>query len=441
LKHWKIVIIILAVFLMLLAVFSEVAFAENPNLSILVERGFANNPLIRAAHEKVVFAEAELREANADMGPKVGAAAGGIVGGDDFSMQLPVAGSGNAVIPVGFRNTYITAVGFLQTIYSGGSLCSIKQGKTLALDAARAEETRVRQSVANSVQVTYYNRKRAEEKEIVAEEAVSLAKDHLLKAEALFRSGVVARGDVLRSRVAVAQSKLDLIRAQNAAESSLTVLERAVGTVVYPEDLTCNIGDNCRQSPDITEISVDEMVQNAYAGRQEIKMYSLLSRQAEKLAKAAAGQLLPQIMAGGAYFNADDSFLPRGDDNWKVGIVAYWTLFDSGKAKSKTEQSKAKARELLDRLDDMKNIIRTEVTQAGLNLRSAQRRLNVTEHQVAVSEEDYRITKQRYQEHVGTNLDLLDARLALTDSRREFVDALYDIEIAKANLIYAIGSE
>ncbi|HAJ93423.1 MAG TPA: TolC family protein, partial [Synergistaceae bacterium] len=134
-------------------------------------------------------------------------------------------------------------------------------------------------------------------------------------------------------------------------------------------------------------------------------------------------------------------FLPRGDDNWKVGIVAYWTLFDSGKAKSKTEQSKAKARELLDRLDDMKNIIRTEVTQAGLNLRSAQRRLNVTEHQVAVSEEDYRITKQRYQEHVGTNLDLLDARLALTDSRREFVDALYDIAIAKANLIYAIGSE
>ena len=64
----------------------------------------------------------------------------------------------------------------------------------------------------------------------------------------------------------------------------------------------------------------------------------------------------------------------------------------------------------------MKNIIKMEVTQAQLNLRSAESRLAVAQRRVAESEEDYRITRRRYDERVGTTLDMLDARLALINS-------------------------
>ena len=426
--------------LMLLALVG-CSFAETP-LDALVKRASDGNPLIMAARERVNRARAELDEARAGMGPKGGVALGALVGGDEFSVAAPavLAQLGITSLQIGSRNTYAAAVGFMQTIYAGGSLTAMKQAKSLALDAARAEEARTEQSVTNAVRVAYFNRKRAEEKQSVAEEAVTLTKNHLARAEKLFNSGVVAKGDVLRSKVAVAESELDLIRAKNAAELSLTALERAVGSPVSPDEIKGGVPRRSVTLRNVEPAGPDPL-EAAYENRQELKMYSLLSRQAEKVAKAAAGQSLPQIVAGAAYFNADDSFFPSGEDNWKVGIAAYWSVFDSGRVKAKTNQAKAQARELLHRLDDMKNAVRMEVVQAQQNLRSAQSRLEVAERQAAVSEEDYRIAKRRYEEQVGTNLDMLDARLALTNSRTELVDALYDIETARANLAFAVGKD
>ena len=106
---------------------------------------------------------------------------------------------------------------------------------------------------------------------------------------------------------------------------------------------------------------------------------------------------------------------------------------------AKTTEAKAKAKELLFMLDDMKNTIRMEVTQAELNLKSAESRLVVATRQSNEAREDYRIATRRYTESVGTNLDTLDARLALTNSLTELATAMYDIKSAEADLRYAIG--
>ncbi|MPM91447.1 hypothetical protein SDC9_138576 [bioreactor metagenome] len=137
--------------------------------------------------------------------------------------------------------------------------------------------------------------------------------------------------------------------------------------------------------------------------------------------------------------NAGDEFFPSGNEEMVLSLMARWTIFDSGEVSAKTKQAKAQARELIHFIEDMKNTVKMEVTQAELNLKSAQSRFDVAERQVAESEEDYRIAVRRYEEQVGTNLDMLDARLALTSSRTEEVDARYDICIAEANLLYSLG--
>ena len=438
---------------LLLAVAASNAFAANPSLEKLVTRAQDSNPLIQATHEKVVRAQEALNEASANMGPKAGVAMGALWGTDDYSISpanylspgaaalLKQANISVNDIDLGYKNTYVSAIGFIQAIYTGGSLQALKQSKQLALEAAKTEEARVRQGVTNGVQVSYYNRKRAEEKQVVAEEAVSLTKDHMGRAEKLFNAGVVAKSDVLRSKVAVSEAELDLIRAKNAVELSLTAIEKAVGDTVTSADVSDGLPKRAASTlrQELRETPPDALA-TAYEKRQELKMYSLLSQQAEKVAKAAKGQLLPQIVGAAGYYTVDDSFFPTDNDEFKVGLAATWTIYDSGRVKAQTNQAKAQARELLSRLSDMKTTVKLEVTQAELNLRSAESRLNVAEHQVQTSEEDYRIAKRRYDESVGTNLDVLDARLALTNSRTELVDALYDIRIAEANLQYAMGT-
>ncbi|MDO5562738.1 MAG: TolC family protein [Synergistaceae bacterium] len=435
-------IILTAVTMLMLSSSAVYAFVANapavanidPALNALVEQAKQNNPLISAAQQRVKKAEAELSEAKANMGPKAGVAAGALWQKDAVSVTLPMVGS----IPLISKNVYGTAVGFIQTIYAGGSLYAMQQASELALDAAKAEGSRVEQSVVNAVRTAYFNRRRAEEKEKVALEAVTLTKDHLGRAEKLFKSGVIAKSDVLRTKVAVAQSEMDHIKAANAVQITLSALERAVGAPIDPAKLE---NDKVRRVvKTLRNIRPQhDYIAEAYENRAELKMYDLLSRQAGKVARAAQGQQLPQIVGVGMYTNVDDTFFPSGKEEWRLGLAAYWTIFDSGRISAKTRQAKAQASELLYKLDDMKNVIKMEVTQAELNLRSAEARLIVAERRETEAKEDYRISVKRYEAGVGTNLDMLDARLALTSSRTELVDALYDIDIAWSDLVFAVG--
>lgn len=412
--------------------FNEVSFcADSQVLEKLILTAREENPLISAAEERVRQAEGAVREAGAKMGPKLGVGAAAIWPRDRF---VPIEG-----LPLSFGNVYVAAAGFVQTVYAGGSLFAAREAAQLAKNAAEAEKARITQTVTNSVRTAYYNWKRSCGKEKVASEAMTLARDHLARAEKLFKSGLIAKGDVLRNKVAVADAELNYIRACNAVEISVSALERAVGSAVDRKEIEEEkfYSDTVR-SIDLTS-ETEGNIKRAYENRMEIKIYDLMSRRALKIARAAEGQLLPQIIAAGGVIDSGNEFFPSDNEEVVFSLIARWTIFDSGEVSAKTRQAKAQARELIFLIDDMKNTIRMEVTQAELNLKSAHSRLRVAERQVTESEEDYRIAVRRYEEQVGTNLDMLDARLALTNSRTEKVEALYDICIAEADLLYSLG--
>jgi len=422
-----------------LAASGAASAADDALLESLLSAAERNNPQISAAAERTTAAEARLAGAAAQMGPKAAASMGALWSGGDFEKEVGVMGTALSV-PVLESHTYAAAVMLTQTIYSGGSLQARKEAARLAKDASEARGARTKQGVDNAVRRAYYAVRAAQAKELVAEEAASLAKEHRAQAEKLFNAGVVAKSDVLRSNVAVASSELDVIRARNATAVAMTALRRAVGAdlpgeIEKKEPLSSILSREGR--PYGADTSAD--VAAAYESREELKAYSLLSRQAEKLARAAKGLLLPQIFGAVGYAAAGDSFFPDDYNEPVAALGVYWNFYDGGAAKAKTDEAKANARELLFLLDDMKNVIRMEVTQAESSLSSAGSRLEVARRQLAESREDYRIAQRRYAESVGTNLDALDARLALANSMSEVVTAFYDIKSAEADLIYAMG--
>ncbi|MDD4751103.1 MAG: TolC family protein, partial [Synergistaceae bacterium] len=80
-----------------------------------------------------------------------------------------------------------------------------------------------------------------------------------------------------------------------------------------------------------------------------------------------------------------------------------------------------------------------DVSKASVNLDSAIQMVKVAEDSVAQSEEDYRIAMKRYQNQMGTNIDVLDARLAMTDTRNARTNAVAEARTAYADLLYAMG--
>ncbi|MFP4483092.1 MAG: TolC family protein, partial [Thermovirgaceae bacterium] len=72
-------------------------------------------------------------------------------------------------------------------------------------------------------------------------------------------------------------------------------------------------------------------------------------------------------------------------------------------------------------------------------LEAARQRVDVARAQVASAEEDYRMALKRYAAQVGTNIDALDARVALENARTQYVDAVHDALQARADLLFAMG--
>jgi outer membrane protein TolC len=120
-------------------------------------------------------------------------------------------------------------------------------------------------------------------------------------------------------------------------------------------------------------------------------------------------------------------------------LVAQWRLYDSGEVSSRVEQAKASSRELLHSMTDMERQVSLEVSTAQLNLASAQVRIQVAQDQLLSAEEDYRMALKRYTAQVGTNIDVLDSRLALNSARTALVDAVYDAYSGYADLLFAVG--
>lgn len=418
--------------------------ADDPKLEKILDVASYNNPNISAAIERVNQARADLKGAKSKFGPKVVGSVGAQWNEDEQGRPAlnPANGSVVGVVPMQYRNAYGASLSFIQAVYTGGTITANKRAAEFALSAAQSESLRVYQNILNSVRVSYYDCQRALAKLQVAIATLQLSREHLKQTEALHDAGVVPMGDVLRVRVSVSQSDLDRISAENALDVGWVALERLVGTSLPRDEILVPVaGERTHELKPPEYTLPPDVVNRALERRAEIKAYDLQRQRAEQMAKAARGQSLPNIALSGRTSTMDDKFWPGGNDTWYVQLGLEWTLFDSGEISSQVEVAKATARELLHRIDDLHGQVRQEVVQAELNLRSALTRLDVAEDQISTAEEDYRMALRRYDAQVGTNLDVLDARVALSDSRTEYVDAVYDIAIAQSGLIYAMGDD
>ncbi|HOO63639.1 MAG TPA: TolC family protein [Synergistaceae bacterium] len=413
------------------------AEAEELTLETALNLAMKENPILLGAREQVYQAEEEISAAKAGLGPDLQVLLSYTK--EKEAARYPVYGvSGGSIIgfaPAGYEDTWYTALQLTQVLYAGGSIRAGVKAAEFQRDSADSLYKRSIQSVANSVRKAYYDLQRFRAQLDVAEASVELAQEHLKQVEAFYRNGVVAKNEVLRVQVDVSSAELERIRMDNAVKVAWKALERAVGASLQTE---YTLGDPEDTLP-VFDIPEDPG-KLALLRRPEIFSFEFQSKAAMQVAAAEKGQLLPQVFFEGKVNAADDSFFPENDD-WTLGISVQWTLFDSGEQNAKAAQAKSLARQLLHELEDLRREIGLEVSTANLDLESATQRVEVAQAQVESAEEDYRMALRRYTAQVGTNIDVLDARVALSEARTALVNAVYDGRSAYSDLLYAIGED
>lgn len=412
---------------------SQTAFAGETvelNLQEAMERAFNTNPAINIAGYNVKSAKASLDAARSSHLLSITAQHQSQRKGYDEKDYKYNPLTGEARISEGYGNS-ITAT---LPIYTGGKIRgTVRQAKAnynSVLEGKQKAYNDMRATVTNG----YCDLLQAGNMQQLGRESVQRLEDHLKNVQAQYEVGVVAKVDVLRSQVELSNAKQSLIQAENAYQVAEANLNRIVG---LPMDTTLKLDNILTYS----EYAEDMAYCLDYASQYRPEL-----EQARQGVEAAKGALMvarsgymPQISANASQSWSDTNW--PGDENgqWNVGIGVSLNVFDSGVTWSKINGAKADLAVAEETYRDTVDAVNLDVRNCYLNLREAEKRIGTTETAVSQAEEDYRIAQVRYMAGVGTNTDVLDAQVALTQAKTNYLQAMYDYNTSKTDLENAMG--
>jgi outer membrane protein TolC len=184
--------------------------------------------------------------------------------------------------------------------------------------------------------------------------------------------------------------------------------------------------------------ALEQLVSEALQERPELAEIGLRQRASEQDIRAVQAGRYPTLEFLGDH-DVHSSDLTRGNSSYFVGLGARLLLFDGHRTASEIREAKARLAELAARSRREALDVELEVRRAYLQLADARQRSRVSEQAVTFAEASLREAEARYREQAATLTQLIDAQVALSNTRVRFTNITADVEIARAALERAAG--
>ena len=321
------------------------------------------------------------------------------------------------------------------TLWSGNKVESQVSQAKLALDSSQWGIAKARQQLKYDATDAYFKFMAARDNVKLSQESVERLERYLQDVKLQFDVGVVAKVDVLRSEVELAKAKQSLIEAQNTYDVTMASLNNVIG---YPLTTVLDVKGDLSYSRYEKELAF--CIDTALRQRPEISQMTDSAKSAQEAITIAKAGYLPTVSA---VYQAGwgDNIFPGGNNyNWTAYLLTSWTIFDSGLTAGKVKQAVEGYKKAQEQLKQTVDSVQLDVRQTYLSLKSAEQSIATSSSAVGLAEEDYKIKVIRYQAGVGTNLDVLDAQVALTTAKNNYLKAMYEYNNFRAKLDKAMGA-
>ena len=327
-------------------------------------------------------------------------------------------------------------LGLTQPIYLGGSVRAAIRGAKINIDIAEEVLRQSCQEVLFQVQKGYYDVLLARELKRADEEQVSLARSHLENVEKRLKEGVASKFDLLRAQVALANARAQAIQSQNAVHLAVTAFLKTLG--LSPQS----------QVDFLDELVYEEMVSEfdqeearALIYRSDLRQAALNIRYQKESIEIAKADFRPRLNFLASY-NYVRPFAAIGDvwgDELSATVALEVPVFDGFRTKGKVMQEEASLEALKTLALDLEETMRQELQEAFLSIDDAREFVESQEANVTQAEESLRLAEVGYKNGVNRLIEVHDARVALTQARRNLCQAVYNHMLAKLLLERATG--
>ncbi len=248
----------------------------------------------------------------------------------------------------------------------------------------------------------------------------------------LHDQGMVPVNDLLSAQVSLADAKQKELNARNQLDTARAaynrILVRSLDSAVEIEPLEFAA----------FEEPLEELTDRAIQTRAELTLLSKQSEGLEQLAAAQQAATGPQVLLSGGTNYTQNSHQVH-ESLWSANLTLSWDIFDGNIASHKSSATLKRAGSVREQRYDYESIIRLNVRNAWLKMQESQERIKVAEEALKQADENLNVSRNRYQEGVGTNTDVLNAESLRINSRVNYENAYYDFGLAIMRLKRAMG--
>ncbi len=418
--------------------------AETLTLDQAISTALGHNPGLKAADSQIEAADAGVLRSTSGFLPKV-TLSETWSRTDNPLMALGTKLNQEIITPADFNpavinnpeaiSNYNTRISVMQPVFNGGKEYIGRNQARLAKEASIQDRERTKQetdlqrdqSLLWSAACQGVPARRAPVPD-TSEANVKLA-------QARYKAGAVLQSDLLRAKVQLAEVKEMLTRAENGVKLASAALNFAMGV---------SQGAEYEVSGALTvqelKAELNAMIDEASTNRPDLKSMDLNRRNAEKSVTMARTDYVPSLNVMGQMDWNSDKF--AGDDakSWAVMAVLQWNLFDGLVTRSKVKESLATSSKMRSLEEQTRSAVQLQVRQAYYNVTASLDRIAASASSEQEAEEGLRIVQKRYETGMTTFVDVLGAENSLIRARTNALQALYDNNIAHAELKLATGT-
>jgi outer membrane protein len=330
-----------------------------------------------------------------------------------------------------------TAAGLslLELVTDFGRTSNLVQAARLRAAAETQTVADTRARVLLEVREAYYQGLATEEVRKVAQAALDNRRLTLRQVNALAGSQLKSTLDVTVVEVLVSEAELSVFQAESNVQEARAQLAAAMGD---EQELTSTLVDGPLPPP--LDASADQFIAQALHNRPDLQALQLDQNAFHQFAEAEKKLSYPSINLIGAAGKIPeyDSTIHR-DDYAAAGVNINIPIFNGRLFTARHAEAELRSQAADKDVEEMRVRIIRDTRAAWFEANNAFRRLDVTERLVQQANQELHLSQARYDNGLGSIVELNQAQLSQMSAEIEAASAKYDYLTKRTALDYAAG--
>lgn len=339
------------------------------------------------------------------------------------------------------RNMFGGMVTLTQPIFMGGKIIAYNKITKFAEQLAESQHATELQDVILNTDQAYWQVISLVNKKKLAESFLELVKKLDSDVSKMVAEGVATKADELSVKVKVNEAEMTMTKVENGLSLSKMVLCQLCG---IPLDTPITLADESMENITLPDTYIEGNVNTALSNREELKSLELASKIYRQKVNVTRSEFLPSVGLTATYLVTNPSlvngFEKKMRGMWGVGMMVKIPVFHWGEGIYKVKAAKAEANIAQYKLDDVKEKVELQVTQATYKVNESTKKLAMAEKNMAKADENLRYANLGFQEGVIPTSNVLEAQTAWLSAQSGKIDAQIDVKMSEIYLNKSMGT-